>query len=189
MDKLVSNKIKYLYWFLTLGMVMYHARWIDYFNIVYSNVIDRKLLSLYFLFAEHIGTVCMTFFFFMSAFWFYKGLDNIQDIFVKWKKRFRTLLIPFLLWTLILGIYKIANCEITLRIDNLFYYLFQSPVAGPLWYILGLLILQFLSPFLLLFKKNLKISTVLFTSLIAYVLLRNFNFIPHLFSFDNWWQA
>lgn len=187
MNNLISNKIKYIYWFLTLGMVMYHARWLDYFNIEYLNVIDRKLLTFYFRFAEHIGTVCMTFFFFMSAFWFYKGINSNKDILIKCKKRLKTLLIPFLLWTIILGLYKIANSEISLAFNKIFYYLFESPVAGPLWYILGLLILQFLSPILILFKKNKKLTTALFSIGITYVFLRNFNIIPHIFSFKNWW--
>ncbi len=187
MNKCISNKIKYLYWILTLGMVMYHARWIDYFNIKYLNILDRKALSCYFLFAEHIGTVCMTFFFFMSAFWFYRNLESFKDIAIRWKKRFYTLLIPFLLWTLILGSYKIINSEIVLHLDNLFYYLFETPVAGPLWYILGLLMLQFLAPILILCKKNRKLSTIFFVLPTIYCLLRNFHFIPHLLSFENWW--
>lgn len=176
-----------MHWFLTVGMVMYHARWIDYFNIEYSNIIDRKILSFYFRFAEHIGTVCMTFFFFMSAFWFYKGTNSNKDILNKCKKRLKTLLIPFLLWTIILGLYKIGNSEISLASNNIFYYIFESPVAGPLWYILGLLILQLLSPIFILFKKNKKITTFLFVFGIGYVLLRNFNIIPHMLSFKNWW--
>lgn len=187
MNNLISNKIKYFYWFLTLGMVMYHARWIDYFNVGYANIIDRKLLSFYLRFAEHIGTVCMTFFFFMSAFWFYKGLEGYKDILIKWKKRLRTLLIPFLLWTLIIGIYKVCNSEITLAFNNIFYYLFESPIAGPLWYILGLLILQFLSPLLIFFRKSKKITTILYLTIILYVMLRNYDIVPHLLSFENWW--
>lgn len=168
-------------------MVMYHARWIDYYHIEYSNVIDRKILSFYLGFAEHIGIVCMTFFFFVSAFWFYKGLNGLKDVFVKWKKRLRSLLVPFLLWTVILGAYKVYNSEIVLAPDKIFYYLFEAPVAGPLWYILGLLILQCFAPILILFKKNKKLTTILFSILIVYILLRDFNIVPSLLSFEDWW--
>lgn len=187
MNELISNKLRWIKYFLTVGMVMYHARWINYYNIEYSNVIDRKALSFYFRFAEHIGTVCMTFFFFVSAFWFYKGLNEQRDVLVKWKKRMRSLLVPFMLWTVILGAYKVYNSEIVLSMDKIFYYIFESPVAGPLWYILGLLILQCFAPLFIFFKKNKKITTILFLTLISYILLRDFNIIPHLLSFEDWW--
>ncbi len=185
--KEISFKIKYLYLFLTIGMVMYHARWLYDFNINYYSNFDRECLSFYFKFAEHIGTVCMVFFFFMSGFWFYRKINSIKDLLTKWKKRIFTLLIPFLLWSLILAIYKVCNNQITIGFDNLFYYLFETPVAGPLWYILALLILQLFSPLVVSLKNNKKMLTIIFVGLIIYIYLRYFEIIPHILSFKNWW--
>lgn len=166
---------------------MYHSRWLYDYNIKYLNVIDKKMLSFYFKVSEHIGTVCMVFFFFASAFWFYRNLKDNKDVIKKWKKRLKTLLIPFLLWTIIIAIYEVCNFEITITAGNWFYYLFESPVAGPLWYILGLLILQLFAPLVVLIKKEKKLVTCIFLIIIIYVLLRNFGVIPHLLTFKNWW--
>ena len=86
MDNTISNKIKYMYFMLTIGMVMYHSRGTYYYNIYFANKLDKFLLNRYTEFAEHIGFVCMVFFFFMSAFWFYNKLDNYSDVIKKWKR-------------------------------------------------------------------------------------------------------
>ena len=186
-DDRISLKIKYLYLILTIGIVMYHARWLYDFNIEYLNVFDRKCLSFYFKIAEHIGYVCMTFFFFMSAFWFYAGVNNIKDVLNKLKKRFFTLFVPFILWSIIILIYKVCNNQIVISLNNVFYYFFETPVAGPLWYILGILILQLFAPFVILMKKNKKLLTLIFGILILYVNLRHFGLIPELLTFNEWW--
>lgn len=183
----ISNKIKYIYFILTIGMVMYHSRWLYDFNITPLNIVDNLFLSLYIKIAEHIGFISMTFFFFMSSFWFYNGLETKKDIIRKWKKRIKTLLIPFLVWTIILAIYKVCNGEITINISNIFYYLFETPVAGPLWYILGLLILQLFAPIVIALKKKKKTITILFSITTIYILLRSLNIIPTFLLFENWW--
>ena len=183
----ISNKIKYIYFILTIGMVMYHSRWIDDFNIKPLNRLDELSLSLYVKIAEHIGFVCMVFFFFMSAFWLYKGLETQKDVIKKMKKRIKTLLIPFLIWTLILGLYKVCFCELIITKNNIFYHLFETPVAGPLWYILGLLILQLFAPIVITIKKRKKLTTTLFITVITYISLRSLNVIPKLLVFEKWW--
>lgn len=186
-DSSISNKIKYIYFILTIGMVMYHSRWFDIFNIESLNNLDSLLLSLYVRVADNVGYICMVFFFFMSGFWFYKGIDNNKDVLKKWKKRIHTLLIPFLIWTVILGFYKICTSQITISLDNIFYHVFETPVAGPLWYILGLLILQLFAPLVVLMKKKKKLITVLFSVIIIYISLRSLDIVPKLLSFEKWW--
>lgn len=183
----ISNKIKYIYFILTVGMVIYHSRWLYDFNIVPLNILDRLSLSLYIKIAENIGFISMTFFFFMSAFWFYKDLNSYNEIIRKFKKRIKTLLIPFLVWTIILAVYKIYNSEIIINKSNLFYHLFETPVAGPLWYILGILILQLFSPIVIKFKSKNKIIAILFVVITVYIFLRSLNIIPKFLVFKNWW--
>ena len=188
MDKTISNKIKYMYFILTIGMVMYHSRGTWYYNIHFENKFDKFLLHRYIEFADHIGFICMVFFFFMSAFWFYYKLDNYSDIINKWKKRFKTLFIPFLLWTLILGVYKVQIGEIVVNKSNIFYHVFETPITGTLWYILAVLILQMFAPIVVFMKKKKKFIMPLFILISIYIVLRNFGFIPHLLSFPKcWW--
>lgn len=183
----ISNKIKYLYFILTIGMVMYHSRWIDVYNTSFLNKFDKFGIDMYVNIADHIGFVCMVFFFFMSAFWFYYKLDNNKDTLKKWKKKIKTLLIPFLVWSVILGCYRLVTNQITISFDNIFYHLFETPVAGPLWYILGLLILQLFAPIVVFLKKRKMLVTGLFSIIIVYISLRSLGIVPNLLSFENWW--
>lgn len=183
----ISNKIRYIYFILTIGMVMYHSSSFDIFNIKKFNDFDNFALSLYGMIADNIGYVCMVFFFFMSGFWFYKGLESNKDTMKKCGKRIHTLLIPFLIWTVILGSYKICTSQITISFENIFYHIFESPIVGPLWYILGLLILQLFAPLVVLLKKKRTLLTLLFLMIIIYISLRNLGVIPKFLEFENWW--
>ena len=187
MKKTISNKFAYLYLALTIGMVMYHSKWIGGYDIVYLNNFDNSILKAYISFADHIGFVCMVFFFFASAFWFYRDVNSKQKLLEKCKKRLKTLLVPFIAWTIIIGIYQLVLNQITISFDNIFYHLFLSPIAGPLWYILGLLILQLFSPVILYIKKNKTITLITFSLIIIYIFLRTIGVIPKLLTFENWW--
>lgn len=183
----ISNKIKYIYFISTIGIVMYHCRWIKDLNIETLNTIDNLFLSLYVKTVEQLGVICMVFFFFMSAFWFYKGTETNKDTIKKWKKRIKTLLIPFLMWTLLIGIVEVHKGELVITPSNIFYHLFETPIAGPLWYILGILILQLFAPIIVALKKRRKIIIILFTTIIIYISLRTLNIVPHLLAFESWW--
>lgn len=187
MKKTISNKFAYLYLFLTIGMVMYHSRSLYGYNINYLGNLDNKILSLYTDFATHIGGVCMVFFFFASAFWFYRNINSKKELFDKCKKRLKTLLIPFMAWTVIIGIYQLIMHQITINFNNIFYHLFLTPIAGPLWYILGILMLQLLSPIIFYIKKNKLVTSIIFILITVYVFLRTFGVIPQLLTFENWW--
>lgn len=183
----INNKIKYLYLILTIGIVILHTRHFGMFNIKPLNDVDRFILSTYMKTAEQIGYISMVFFFFMSGFWFYKGLNSYKDIIKKWKRRIHTLLIPYLIWTVIIGTYQVCTSQITINFNNIFYHIFETPVTGPLWYILGLLILQLFAPIILSLMKNRKLLTMLFSIIIIYISLRSLNIIPNLLEFKDWW--
>ena len=187
MKKSISNKFAYLSLVLTIGMVIYHAKWVSNYNISYLNGFDNSILNSYIGFADHIGFVCMVFFFFASAFWFYRNINSKEELISKYKKRLKTLLIPFIAWTIIIGIYQIITGQLTFKLSGIFDYLFFNPIAGPLWYILGLFILQLFAPIILLIKKNKLVTTGIFSLIIVYVFLRTVGVIPNLLSFPNWW--
>ena len=166
---------------------MYHNCSTNIFNINITSSLDNVILSFYLKFAEHIGYICMVFFFFMSAFWFYKGTESNKDTLKKWKKRIKTLLIPFLVWTVIIGGYQVVVWDMTFNLKDIFYHLFETPIAGPLWYILGLLILQLFAPIIIPLKQKKKIVTIIFSLIIIYISLRTLKIIPHFLEFKNWW--
>lgn len=187
MKKTISNKFAYLSLALTIGMVMYHARLVSGYNIAYLNSFDNSILNAYIGYANHIGFVCMVFFFFASAFWFYRNIDSKKELLTKYKKRLKTLLIPFIAWTIVIGIYQLITKQITIGLDNIFYHLFLNPIAGPLWYILGLFILQLFAPLVISIKKNKFLVLTIFSIITIYIFLRTIGVIPHLLTFKDWW--
>lgn len=187
MKKSISNKFAFLSLALTIGMVMYHAKVVYGYNISYLSSFDKSIFNIYDGFANHIGFVCMVFFFFASAFWFYRNIDSKEELFKKYKKRLKTLLIPFISWTIIIGIYQLIMGQITIRLDNILEHLFLNPIAGPLWYILGLFILQLLAPLVVKLKKNKPIILSIFGIITIYIFLRTIGVIPHLLTFEKWW--
>ena len=99
-------------------------------------------------------------FFTISGFLFFIGVDKIQDFFKKWKRRIRSLVIPYLLWNLLLlsavllgyamipGLRK--QLSLTYEVEfhwKWFVEIFTTkPIVGQFWYIRTLIIFCILSP-------------------------------------------
>ena len=57
MKKSISNKFAYLSLALTVGMVMYHAKWVSNYNISYLNGFDNSILNSYIGFAAMVSGI------------------------------------------------------------------------------------------------------------------------------------
>ena len=187
MSDCISKKINFFKWILTLGIVLYHSKWIGNTNVVFSSFWDRKLFYAYEKFANHIGFVCMVFFFFISGFFLYNNVNCLKDIFIKMKKRIKTLLIPFILWNFIIVLYNCIIGSVSLSFYNICDFFFFKPLAGPLWYLLALLLLMIISPIFTFFKKHKIINTLLFAVVFSLSILVIFNIIELPFNFIRWW--
>ena len=195
MEKCVSNKIKVLNFIFTLLIVLYHFKTSENYNIVFASKIDKSIYDWYFILIERIGFVAMTFFFIISGFLFYYNIDTVKDTFTKMKKRLKSLLLPYLTWTLIVIIFNVCahrfmgvGTEVEINsIFSIVKILFLTPIDGPLWYMLALLIFMLLSPILIKLKNKRMLSCVVYGIVLLWHILTAYRFIPSLNVLSDWW--
>lgn len=146
------------------------------------------------LISHHICSIAVPCFFFFSGFLFFHNIpDNIGDIIWvkdKWKRRSRTLLIPYLFWNLLnvaaillvtaffhgLSIPATSNQMPAVEKGPLFWFL-TGPINFPLWYLRDLIVLSLLAPVLYYpFKKVPRLSLLLL--LLVYLASAQWNCYP-----------
>lgn len=184
MDITVSRKINLYRWLFTLGIVIYHTN-----SLVAFNSPETKwgiLTKSYLVLANQLGYTSMSFFFFTSGFLLYFNASP-SSIGRKMKSRIRSLLVPFLLWqvTVLLLVALVRPQEAKKYLNPLDLF-FCSPIAGPLWYCLALLILMLPAP-LIVRIKNKPLLTILAVAVIGYWLARYLGYISVPWSFHRWW--
>lgn len=174
MKETVSNKIVFLNYLCTLGVVVQHCRLNLLQNIVTDSSMDANVFAFYTRFTDHLCWTDMNFFFMMSGFLLYRNISSVSDCFLKMKRRIKTLLIPFFIWTFITILfnklyYKVDT--ITTKSDILRVFFF-SPV-GPLWFLIALLLLLMICPLVIyLHKKNKKGCYALLFALCLVAIIR-----------------
>lgn len=177
MDKNSSKLISCVRFPLALGVVFIHSsqalNWklSQPFEVVISKYV-------YALFSTIIPSVCVPFFFLMSGYLFYQNIEKYESKFHffrdKYKKRFLSLFVPFVLWNLIPVLILLIKGEgisfdsvpsffwdysNKLVRSNVFgwEYIFSTPINGPLWFIRDLIVSVVVSPLILFFIKRTKI--------------------------------
>lgn len=123
-------------------------------------------------FTEFTG-VAVPAFFFMSGFLFFRDLNDWRECLPKWRKRIKTLLLPYILWNLILlclvlGAYSFPALRLQLEetyglklsmawiLDKMTLH----PVMGHFWYIRTLMIFLIFAPILYLILLNNALSFI-----------------------------
>ncbi len=189
MKKEVSNKFKYFNFIFTLLIVLYHFRFKTGLNIAPKKGVDTSIFLSFLSTIDNSVFLAMTVFFMISAFLFYFNIDNSKDALEKMKKRIKTLLIPYLSWTIISLLFKIII--IHENPINSFYSiikcLFLDPADGPLWYILALLILMLPAPLIVKLKNKKIPSIITLLSILTLIELREFGYINTLINIKDWW--
>lgn len=172
MNKIVSNKIKILSFFCICMVVFRHA-----YNLRYSTLESKKGFVYYIenLFSSELGNiVVIPIFFFISGYLFFYNHDFKSRTFVrKLIKRFKTLLVPYLIWCLfwfftIYMIQYVPNFSIyfdqplnKMTISNQLWLAFVDPINYPFWFIRELLFFSIVTPLIYFGIKYLKIFYLL----------------------------
>lgn len=160
MNKTVSYKLTWMTFFCNLAIVLHHG------NI--SKFLAAKLTPFaggFMEFFSYISIPVMTYFFFISAFLFFREF-NMSKLIGKWKRRVFSLLIPYLIWNTIMVIVKLCNGE-ELFSEGIFMFIRKSYIFfngsgsanGPLWYLFRLMEYVVIAPVIYLIIKNKKILT------------------------------
>ena len=148
MDRYLSNKIKNISLVLTFLVVILHA---------YNLEDSETVLSINFLIQNVISygicTIAVPMFFMISGYlFFYKFNPTLQEWINKYKKRFKSLMIPFVIWCVgwMVVLYLVqltpfgqtffSNMIVSkFTLKQLFDYTFKYPSPFQLWYISDLI--------------------------------------------------
>ena len=189
MSSETSRKLKYLNWIFTIGIVIYHTYPAYKLNVVTTSAMDNFIAKLYLFFSDRLGYISLTFFFFISGFLLYNNTKTFKHALKKIRKRFCTLLIPFLLWNTIYSVLRVLSNKPPLPefLRHIYVYYFLEPCIGPAWYLLALLLLLTLYIPLALTQKNKVVSFVAFFSLATYFAAIKYTSFNAFFNPQTWW--
>lgn len=195
----LSQKIKIIS-FVCIIMVLYiHSDFHEVEGEILGmniNILCQKIIS------KKIARCAVPLFFSISGFLFFSKMDyGLKSVWLKMKKRFRSLFIPYVIGciTYVLFIlllecipsvskyindHTIINCFDSLRLDVLKYVFFAAPESGQpwafhLWFLRDLIIIVLFSPLLFVFRKY---KIFLFSYFAVIFLLRcNYIFLPSIY--------
>lgn len=164
-NKEISNKLYVLTFIMTIAIVIFHCV-PGNFNLItsqvypFSNFISNYVYNLY----DDFSSIALGFFFAQTGFFLYNNLtkDNIR---VRFKKRLKSLLVPFVFWNLFFFIVYIVLdmfADYKFSLNSLIGGFSFLPFDGPLWYVFTILVLLFFLPLLQKIKDKKVLQIVLF---------------------------
>ena len=206
-DKLLSTTISYLRFPLIVGVVFMHNRMstveIQDVRINYADLWPWTNYIFNF-FSEVLPGICVPLFFFISGFLFFYNVDFCKEIYKKKvKSRYKTLLVPYLIWNFIgflilitqmhprfLSLFPLLK-DYRIDITEFFSYFWVRelpmdppeaerafPINAPLWFIRDLMILVLASPIIYYLIKKIKVIFILLMGIIYYFNLAKYLGIP-----------
>lgn len=155
MKKQLSNKFKNISLILTILVVFLHA-----YNLEESNLVKNANSFIQNFISYGICTIAVPMFFMISGYlFFYNFESSVKSWLNKYKKRFKSLVVPFVIWCvgwmLILYLIQLTSFGETFfsnmivkkfTLKQLFEYTFKYPIPFQLWYISDLIKLVIISP-------------------------------------------
>lgn len=162
----VSNKFIVYDFLMASLIVIYHLG--TFFNDIDVKFAFSKFFTVFF---QYGGTLAMSYFFTKSGYMLYLNCDK-YNVFEKVKRGFFTLLIPFVIWNILVILYRrsIPNLK------ELFHGFTLDPFDGPLWYVFDIFLLSLLAPVLIRCKYL----------LLVFAVLQFFN-LPKI-DYSHWWM-
>lgn len=183
MNKYNTLKLKILSFILIIMVVFLHSYSISSANSVSEKLATRGYNSfLQHFLSEEITRIAVPLFFLISGFLFFFNLKGTKEEFlVKFKKRAKSLLVPYLFWS-----------SIWILIYFCFQYFPQTQAFFAGKPVRDFLILEFLNtlfinpiPFQLWFLRDLIILVLI--SPLVYLLIKNFKYLPFLILLLGWY--
>ena len=155
MTKYLSDKIRVLYALLIIMVVYIHS--------YYQQAEQYEATEFIQKFIGNSFRIANCLFFSISGYLFARTIQSPKDVWQKQKKRFRTLLIPYVLWNLIFVLWyvlleilpgldwwvnsaSVIERFATQSIGQTLHYLFVKPAAFQLWFLRDLLVMVAFTP-------------------------------------------
>lgn len=150
-----SKKITVLSFFLSVMIVYIHSLW---------KVSNQTLVFIHTYFFN-LQNVCVPMFFFISGYLFFRNF-SMEKLYYKYKKRAKTLLIPYLIWNVISFFYSYiimkffgANVEIPSAPLSVLFSILNAEYS-VLWFVKHLMIYTIIAPIIYFVLKNKKIGAI-----------------------------
>lgn len=177
MSKYLSHKLTILYTILIIMVLYIHSYFKEGEQYPVVLFIQR-------FWGLGICSVANCLFFCMSGYLFARNLQNLRQVWEKQKKRFRSMLPPYILWNLIFVLWYIvlemlpglssfnnsgalASSLFNQPIGDVLYDLFIKPAAFQMWFLRDLISMMFLTPLMWwLSRKSLIVSAVVILAVI-----------------------
>lgn len=190
MDKTLSNKLKFLSFFLMILVVFIHS---ENLLVKFStgNIMAQKLSMNSFIqnfFSNGICRIAVPLFFIISGYLFFLKIEySFSGFFRKYKSRFYSLFVPYIIWSsygialyFILQLFPFTKIYFTHYINqyslsDFVKTLFIYPLTHQLWFIQDLMIIVLISPIIYLLIKYLNLFSLLVFFLLWYNDLIMFN--------------
>jgi len=191
MNDYLRTKIKVLSFFLVILVVIVHA-----YNNINLNTTDPEILHpisglngfIQEFFCQGINRIASPLFFIISGFLFFVNITGQKEDFTrKVKKRFFTLLIPYLFWSVWgLLFYIILQALLPSSVSfargiivdydlgKLLNTIFLDPIPYQLWYVRDLTVFALLSPLIYLLLRYLKFFLIL---ILLFIWFYDFDFV------------
>lgn len=193
MNKYLSEKLKIISLISMLMVIFLHSYNLpEKFNsidIKFKNIYDINIFLQTFLSQGIIRTAVPIFFTISGYLFFLNFKGEINEFIIKYKKRIKSLVIPFLLWSiwgllflLFLQLFPFTknffkeNLIINYSFEKILNTIFIKPIPYQLWFIRDLIVLVFISPLIYWILKILKFSAII-VLLIIWIDIFNFNLI------------
>jgi peptidoglycan/LPS O-acetylase OafA/YrhL len=158
-EKCFRNKITFIQFVLSIGIVYQHTQW-NYTGSIYLNATQTFLF--------YLIETCVPFFFMISGYLFFRTF-KIQNLKQKLFSRVKTLLIPYLLWNTIYMIFIVGlssiglinNATVSNTRGGVFLQLINAEFS-PLWFVKYLMFFTLISPIMwfLLKRKFIGVLTI-----------------------------
>ncbi|MBP7510152.1 MAG: acyltransferase [Prolixibacteraceae bacterium] len=194
MNKYQSDKLRTISFFLILLVVMVHSTNLSVRIDANFTTINKGVNSFFQNFiSDGIAKIASPLFFAISGYLFFLNINEGKpaEFLEKYKKRFRTLVIPYLLWSIFGLIFYFAIQSIPYfkpfftrelirdySFSQVLTRIFLQPIPYQLWFIRDLTVLVLISPLIHWLLKNLRNLIVLFFLILWFL---NFNYVI----FDN----
>lgn len=164
-SKELSTKIRITVFLATVLVVLRHSINVHiYYPDVYSTGF-RDINSFIQILINSLTNIAVPFFFLVSGYLFFYQL-KLKLVLSKWKKRVKTLLVPYIIWNILMLVFlltiqrisfidKYSSFEyININLKTVLNNILIDPALGQFWYIRDLLLFVIISPALLLIFKN-----------------------------------
>ena len=160
MANVESNKISYLHFIMSVLVILIHS------------INNETKFERFFSMEYGIGQFAVPLFFMISGFLFFRNVSSMTDVKNKLKKRFHTLLIPYMLWNFIYyAIHLLLKPGNGLDIYELYNAVFNYSYNPAFWYVYQLILLSIASIVFIYILKEKKYIIIFYIIMLAMILI------------------